>query len=173
MRYNYILTAVAAIALSSVAGRAGGDDIDRTTISNLDVERYMGLWYEIARFDHRFERNLEKCKALYTMRPNGKISVENSGVNAVSGQVKVAHGKAKMGKRAGALRVSFFLWFYSDYNILALDKEYQWALIGSHSPRYLWILARTPKLSDEVLNSIIDIARERGYDTSQLIYVRQ
>ena len=123
--------------------------IDRTTVASLDVKRYMGTWYEIARYDHSFERNMERCKAQYTLLPDGKIVVVYSGYNSRTGRYKTSVGKAKAGESAGQLRVSFFWFFYSDYNILALDANYDWALIGSRSPKYQWILARTPSLSGD------------------------
>ena len=148
-------------------------EINRATVTSLDVERYMGRWYEIARYDHSFERNMEYCKAQYTLLPDGKILVENSGVDSRNGKFRIADGKAKLGDHPGQLRVSFFLFFYSDYNILALDNNYEWALIGSKSPKYLWILSRTQKLPEVVLNEILLTAQNRGYDTSKLIMVQQ
>jgi lipocalin len=133
----------------------------------------MGRWYELARFDHSFERNLERCEAFYTLEPTGKIGVRNSGVDSKTGLLRISDGKAKLGKYPGQLRVSFFLFFYSDYNILALDENYQWSLVGSSTPDYLWILSRTPQLPQQTLDHILDIARKRGYDTSKLIYVKQ
>ena len=159
-----VMTAISCNAQSS---------INRTTVASLDVERYMGSWYEIARFDHSFERDMEYCKAQYSLMPDGKILVENSGVDSRSGKFRVVEGKAKLGSHPGQLRVSFFLFFYSDYNILALDKNYEWALIGSKSPKYLWVLARTPKLPEVVLNEILTEASDRGYDVSKLIMVKQ
>lgn len=144
-----------------------------TTVDNFDLNRYMGRWYEIARYDHRFERNLERCEAYYTLEPTGKIGVRNSGINTKTGLLKIADGKAKAGKYPGQLRVSFFLFFYSDYNVLALGDNYEWALVGSRSPKYLWILSRTPSLSDATIEHILSIARERGYNTDDLIWVRQ
>jgi lipocalin len=87
--------------------------------------------------------------------------------------LRITDGKAKLGKRPGQLRVSFFLFFYSDYNILALGENYDWALVGSKSPKYLWILSRTPRLPAPTIEHILSIARARGYDTSKLIWVRQ
>ena len=149
------------------------DTINRATVKSLDVERYMGRWYELARYDHSFERDLEYCQAQYTLLDNGKIRVENSGVDSKSGKRKLSVGKAKLGDAPGQLRVSFFLFFYSDYNILALDDNYEWALIGSKSPKYLWILSRTPQLPQSVMDDILTLARKRGYDTSELIMVKQ
>ena len=147
--------------------------IDRTTVDSLDLKRYMGRWYEIARYDHSFERNMEHCEAFYSLEPNGKILVRNSGVDAKTGLLRTTDGKAKLGKQPGQLRVSFFLFFYSDYNILALGEDYDWALVGSKSPKYLWILSRTPSLPEHTIEHILAIARERGYDTDNLIWVRQ
>ena len=149
------------------------NNINRTTVASLDVERYMGRWYEIARYDHNFEHHMEYCMAQYTLMPGGKILVENSGVDSRDGRYRIVDGKAKLGDHPGQLRVSFFLFFYSDYNILALDSNYEWALVGSHSPKYLWILSRTSKLPDVVLNNILSIAQEKGYDTSKLVMVKQ
>ena len=161
-----------AIVMTAISCNAQSS-IDRTTVASLDVERYMGRWYEIARYNHSFERNMEYCKAQYTLLPDGKILVENSGVDSRNGKFRVADGKAKLGDHPGQLRVSFFLFFFSDYNILALDPNYEWALVGSRSPKYLWILSRTQKLPDVVLADILLTAQQKGYDTSKLIMVTQ
>ena len=170
MRYLYTFV-MATILMATASCRA--QSIDRTTVDNLDLNRYMGRWYEIARYDHRFERNLERCEAYYTLEPTGKIGVRNSGINTKTGLLSIADGKAKAGKHPGQLRVSFFLFFYSDYNVLALGENYDWALVGSKSPKYLWILSRTPSLPESTIEHILTIARERGYDTDKLIWVRQ
>ena len=162
---------MAVILLSAEACKA--QTINTTTVDNLDVERYMGRWYELARYDHRFERNMERCEAYYTLEPDGKIAVRNSGIDTKTGLLRITDGKAKLGKLPGQLRVSFFLFFYSDYNILALGEDYDWALVGSSSPKYLWILSRTPSLPKPTIEHILSIARERGYDTDKLIWVQQ
>jgi lipocalin len=114
------------LIMSAMVCNAQQSDIDRTTVGTLDVERYMGTWFEVARYDHSFERGLEHCKAQYTLLADGRIVVENSGIDSRNGKFKLSVGKAKAGERAGQLRVSFFLFFYSDYNILALGKDYDW-----------------------------------------------
>ncbi|MFW5757035.1 MAG: lipocalin family protein, partial [Tangfeifania sp.] len=119
--------------------------MDFSTVQELDLKRYMGKWYEIARFDHRFERNLVGVTATYSLRDDGKIKVVNAGYkNNLDGKYKETVGKAKQPnpEEPGKLKVSFFLFFYADYYILELDAEYQWALIGSSSDKYLWILSR-------------------------------
>ena len=151
--------------------------IDKTTVRTLDVHKYMGKWYEIARFDHPFERHLVGVTAEYSLMDNGKIRVINSGYkNNFKGRHKKIEGKAKIPdpKEPGKLKVSFFLWFYSDYYVLELDElHYNYALIGSKSDKFLWILSRTPSLNEKTLNYLLEKARTRGYDTSRLIWVPQ
>ena len=162
---------MAVILLSAEACKA--QTINITTVDNLDLKRYMGRWYELARYDHRFERDMERCEAYYSLEPDGKIAVRNSGIDTKTGLLRITDGKAKLGKQPGQLRVSFFLFFYSDYNILALGEDYDWALVGSSSPKYLWILSRTPSLPKPTIEHILAIARQRGYDTDKLIWVQQ
>ena len=138
------------------------------------MQRYLGKWYEIARFDHSFERGLVGATATYSMRDDGKIKVLNQGYkNTLDGELSKAEGKAKLTDEPGKLKVSFFWIFYADYYIMELDENYRWALIGSKSDKYLWILSRTPKLEDNVKNLILHHATKRGYDTSKLIWVEQ
>ena len=153
---------------------AQNKSFDNTPISSLDIYRYLGLWYEIARFDHSFERGMTDVTAEYLLRDDGKIDVINSGWK--EGKYKVADGKARQPDPEGDpahLEVSFFLFFYSDYNVLMLDDDYQVALVGSGSPKYLWILSRTPAVSTDVLDTVLKEASDRGYDTSRLIWVDQ
>ena len=137
----------------------------------INLNKYLGKWYEIARFDHSFERDMEKVTAEYKLLPDGHIQVINAGYK--DGKFKETIGKAKTTNTSGLLRVSFFMNFYSDYRVLMIDKDYNYVLVGSSSPKYLWILSRTPQLDEEILESIIDAAQEKGYDTDNLIFVRQ
>ncbi len=150
--------------------------IDKTTIKEFNLKRYLGKWYEIARFNHRFERGLQGVTAEYSLREDGKIKVLNCGhKHSLTGEQTCTTGKARLPKdgQSGKLEVSFFLFFYSDYNILELGKDYEWALVGSSTDKYLWILSRTPQLPSETLNYLLEKARLRGYDTSKLIFVEQ
>lgn len=144
--------------------------VDNSVIDSLDVNRYLGEWYEIARYDHRFERGMENTRAIYSMRDDGMIDVINTGVK--DGERKESKGKAKLTDTPALLRVSFFGPFYSDYRVMMLDADYQYALIGSGSDDYLWILSRKPSLPDTVKQQVIKEAKRRGYDTSKLIWVR-
>ncbi|MBQ0025361.1 MAG: lipocalin family protein [Bacteroidales bacterium] len=147
--------------------------INNEPVAKLDLNRYLGSWYEIARYDHSFERGMTNTTAMYSIRPDGKIKVLNSGWQ--NGEYKESVGKAfRPDENVPALlRVSFFGPFYSDYRVLMLSSDYQVALVGSKNAKYLWILSRTPQLSDSVCMQVIDEARRRGYDTEKLIWVDQ
>lgn len=156
--------------------KAPNNMIDKTVIKQLDIERYMGTWYEIARYDHKFEHGLVGVTATYSFRKDGKIRVVNRGYKGgFSGPVSEAIGKAKVPDKnePGKLKVSFFWIFYGDYFVLDLDKNYQWALIGSRSDKYLWILSRTPAISNNLKQQLLQKLSKRGYDTSKLIMVEQ
>ena len=171
MKFCIFIIAVCLLSIN-ISCQTTDKNMDLTTIKDFDLERYLGKWYEIARFDHKFERGLVGVTATYSMREDGKIRVINQGFKGTpDGKRSVAEGKAKTTKEPGKLRVSFFWIFYADYLILELDDDYQWALIGSSSDKYLWILSRTPKLEDTITKNILDRAKSRGYDTSGLIWV--
>lgn len=164
-------TIFASLVALVCAGCSSTQNINNTPVAALDLNRYLGDWYEIARFDHSFERGLEFCKANYALREDGKIAVTNTGIK--EGKNKTSNGKAKTTDTPALLRVSFFGPFYSDYRVMMLDADYQWALIGSGSAKYLWILSRTPELPKETLDTILAEAQRRGYDTTKLIWVKQ
>jgi len=150
--------------------------IDKTVVTELELDRYLGTWYEIARYDHRFERDLVGVTATYSMRPDGKIKVLNAGYkNTLDGKLSEAEGKAKIpnANEPAKLKVSFFWIFYGDYFVMELDDDYQWAVIGSSSDKYLWILSRTPQMEPEVYQVLLDGLTKRGYDVSALIEVPQ
>ena len=168
-----ISLALAALSLPWLS-MAQDTQYNNSPISDFNLGRYLGTWYEIARFDHSFERGMDNVMAEYLLRDDGKIDVFNSGWK--NGEYKVTEGKAKQPdplRDPAHLEVSFFLFFYSDYNVMMLDDAYQVALVGSKSPKYLWILSRTRHLDNNTKNNILAIARSRGYDTSKLIWVKQ
>lgn len=173
MKTVFLLLPAAALLLSAGTAAAASDRPDRTPVPTLDLARYMGTWYEIARYDHSFERHLTAVRARYEPGSKGRIAVTNSGVDTRTGRSKTAHGKAHATSLPGQLRVSFFWFFYSDYNVLELGPDYDWALVGSKSPDYLWILSRTPMLPEQTLARILQLAEARGYDTSKLLFIEQ
>ncbi|MDX9771114.1 MAG: lipocalin family protein [Tenuifilaceae bacterium] len=146
------------------------------TVSDVELEKFLGVWYEIARFPHSFERDLVGVTATYSLKKNGNIRVLNQGYkNTLDGKVKSAKAFAKIPNpnEPGRLKVYFFWPFGADYLILDLDKDYQWALVGSSSPNYLWILSRSPQMDDGLYKSIVAKAKSLGYDISKLELVPQ
>jgi lipocalin len=145
--------------------------INSSVVKELDLNRYLGTWYEIARFPHTFEKNLQGVTATYSLRKDGKIKVLNQGYKgSIDGPLSTAVGKAKIPDKLqpSKLKVSFFLFFYGDYFVLELDPNYQWAMIGSGTPDFFWILSRTPKMDPVVYDNLIENARKRGYDISRI-----
>lgn len=142
-------------------------------VENFDVNRYLGTWYEIARFDFKFEKDLDNTSAQYALDKEGNVEVLNSGFNVIDKEWKKADGKAKFrgDKTVGALEVSFFGPFYSGYNIIALDEGYNYALIAGKNLDYLWILSRTKTIPEEIKQQYLAIAQEVGYDITRLIWV--
>lgn len=155
----------------SLFSACDASDIDNSTVKSVDLNRYLGSWYEIAKYDHYFERDLDYAMARYTLRDDGKIDVLNTGIK--DGRAKDAKGIAKTTDVPGLLRVSFFGPFFSDYRIMMLDEDYQYVLVGGSTDKYLWILSRTAELDDATLSLILAEADRRGYDTSKLIWVKQ
>lgn len=144
-------------------------------VRNFDLNRYLGKWYEVARVENRFERGLIKTTAEYTLNEDGTVNVLNRGVDEVSGRHKRASGTAKfvLEQDVGALKVSFFGPFYGGYNIVALDEDYQWAIIVGSSPKYFWVLSRTPEVPAVLRERVLNIAAEVGVITNNIKWVPQ
>lgn len=143
-------------------------------VDSFELQRYLGTWYEIARFDHRFERGLSRVTATYTKNKEGGVTVLNCGFNADQGEWQTAQGHAYFVQEpnVGHLKVSFFGPFYASYVIMALDKEdYQYALVTGPNRDYLWVLARRPDLNAEVVGQLIAAADSLGYPTDDFIWV--
>ncbi|MBS2099955.1 lipocalin family protein [Carboxylicivirga linearis] len=161
-----------AIALLTVACNSNKE---LPTVKEVDLNRYQGTWYEIARLPNRFEKDLECVTATYTLNNNGTIKVLNQGINLTDGmQKETATGKAKVPdtQHPGRLKVSFFGPFYGDYYIIDLDNNYQYALVGDPSRKYLWILSRTSSLPESVFNKLVSKANELEFATDQLHITR-
>ena len=145
-----------------------------TPVTNFELNRYLGRWYEVARLDHSFERNLEAVSAEYALRDDGGIKVINSGRNIDSGQIQQAEGRAYFVEdpSIGHLKVSFFGPFFGSYVIFELDQEdYQYAFVAGNTTDYLWLLSRSPKVSEELLEKFKSRAVELGFDLQELIMV--
>lgn len=170
-----------AILLAWMLSACTGAPDNVTPIKSFDTTQYLGTWYEIARLDHSFERNLEKVTATYSMRKDGGIQVINRGFNPETGQWKEAEGKAYFidppntdQTHTGRLKVSFFGPFYGAYNIIELDRPYyNYVMVCGPNKSYFWILSRTPQLAYPIKQELVATARELGFATEKLIYVNQ
>lgn len=153
------------------------NQINTTVVENLDLEHYMGTWYEIGRYDISFEKDLVGVTANYKLLDDGMVQVINTGYkDSLDGKIDIIEGKAKRqdkNSNNGALKVAFFLDFYAQYNVMELADDYSWALVGSRTNKYLWILSRTPSLDSNTIETILRLAANRGYDTSKILWVEQ
>ncbi|QKF73132.1 lipocalin domain-containing protein [Aliarcobacter faecis] len=147
---------------------------DLKTVEKVDLERYLGTWYEIARYEHSFQKDCKNVKANYSLREDKKIQVVNSCTKISTNEFKDAKAIAySVDETNSKLKVSFFRPFYGDYWILDLDKDYKYVIIGTPSKEYLWILSREKIMNDELLNKLLEKITSLGFDKSKLIYTIQ
>jgi len=145
-----------------------------TTVSSLDLRRYAGRWYEIARYPNRFERSCESdVTADYALRDDGKIGVVNA-CRKADGSRKQSKGYAKVVdvSTSAKLKVTFFWPFFGSYWIIDLDSDYRYAVVSEPSRRYLWILSRTPRMESGLYQPILERIRSLGFDPEKLILTR-
>lgn len=168
-----VLLCVFGLASCGSAQETDMKSIDNQTVSSLDLSKFVGQWYEIARYDHKFEKGMSNVSATYSIGENGKIAVLNEGMR--DGKAKSIKGKAKQPdpNDPGKLKVSFFLWFYSDYYVLYADPEYKYLLVGSSTDKYLWIMSREKSVPEDVMAGLLADLQSRGYDTDRLLFVEQ
>jgi apolipoprotein D and lipocalin family protein len=144
-------------------------------VTGFDLDRYLGDWYEIARLDHSFERNMSNVSARYSRGDKGEIRVLNRGFDEKSGKWKDIEGRGHFigDQKVGSLKVSFFGPFYGGYHIIALDKDsYRYAMVAGPKRSYLWILSRDKTLDKKVMSDLVSKARDWGFETDTLIYVK-
>ena len=147
-----------------------------TPVTGFNLQRYLGTWYEIARLDHSFECGLERVTAEYTLREDGGVRVINRGYDTRKDRWKTAEGRAYFVESSdkGYLKVSFFGPFYGSYVVFEVDqKDYRYAFVSGPDHSYLWLLSRTPAIDPALLARFEKTARQKGFDTDQLIYVNQ
>lgn len=145
------------------------------TVDSVDLSRYTGTWYEIARYPNRFQRDCQSdTTAEYTLRKDGKVQVVNS-CRQKDGKIKTVRGTAKIADKTtnAKLRVTFFWPFYGDYWVIGLDSDYRYAIVGEPKQKYLWILSRTPEMDGTTYEQIVEQIREASYDPEKLIKTRQ
>lgn len=171
-----VTTALALTAAACFGGPSGNKAVPEPA-KPVALGRYLGLWYEIARYDQSFETGCEGVTAEYAKRPDGLVSVKNTcREGGPDGAVRVSEGKAKIveGSDGAKLKVSFFgPFFFGNYWVLDRAEDYSWAIIGEGSGKYLWILSRQAVLPEAERDALIGRAKAMGYDVGRLKIVRQ
>jgi len=154
-----------------VAPTRAADEQPLETVDSVDLERYLGRWYEIASYPMFFQKGCTATTADYSLREDGLIEVINScRKKTLDGNLKEAKGRAKVvdPETNAKLKVSFFGPFWGDYWIIDLDPDYQWAVVGGPKRKYLWILSRTPQMDPAVFDEIVSRLPAKGYDPNRL-----
>jgi apolipoprotein D and lipocalin family protein len=169
------LTILLSLFLLTWSGAMDKERKPLAVVPSVDLGKYVGRWYEIARLPNRFEKKcVSSVTATYKLRPDGNIDVLNECKKA-SGELKKAKGKAKVvDKESNAkLKVTFFWPFYGDYWILDLGANYEYAVVGDESRKYLWILSRTPQIDEALYQKLLAKMANEGFDTSRIIKTQQ
>lgn len=148
-----------------------------SVVDDFSLERYLGTWYEVARLDNRFEKELEPVSASYSPAPDGSVRVINRGYDVKKQEWKTIEGRAVFADEKqqdkGALKVSFFGPFYASYNVIALDREnYSWALVCGRDKSYFWILSKRQDMDPALLKELVQKAASLGFDTARIRYVK-
>lgn len=169
MMKRWLFFGLALFVVSSCARIPGGVE----PVTGFDLMRYLGTWYEIARLDHAFERDLVDVTADYTLQEDGVVRVVNRGRNKRTGEWEEAVGKAYLleSPDVGSLKVSFFGPFYGGYHVAKLEADYQMALVVGPNLGYAWILARTPAPDQALCNEFQETARQIGIEDDQWIWI--
>jgi len=163
------LLSAACLALASLAGCS--NPLPLAVVDRVELTRYMGRWYEIAKYPTRFEKGCHGATADYTLRPDGKVDVVNRcRKGSMTGKEDVAKGVARpVDSQTNAKFKVMFQWpFEGDYWVIDLDPEYRWAVVGEPSRKYLWILSRTPTMSEPDYNGIVSRLPAKSYDPARL-----
>lgn len=144
-------------------------------VTNFNTDRYLGKWYEIARFDFRFEKNLNQVTANYSKKDNGTIKVDNRGFDYKKGEWKESIGEAKFvgDPSVAALKVSFFKPIWASYNVIDIDEDYKYALVVGNNKDYMWILSREKSIPEVYKQRFLAKAKSLGFDLERLVWVEQ
>ncbi len=139
------------------------------------LDRYLGKWYEIARLDFRFEKNLNNVTAEYSLNEDGSVKVLNRGYDYVNHEQKESIGKAVFADSPdeAKLLVSFFGPFYTGYNVISLDTDYKYALVAGKNSNYLWLLSREKSMPENVKKKFLEKAITLEYNVENLIWTEQ
>lgn len=183
MKQRHLIIATVALAGAAISLAGCATLLSRHPVGNravpepaktVDLQRYLGRWFEIARYEQSFQKGCEGVTADYSLRDDGSLLVVNR-CRKAGGNVSEARARAKVVDRAtnAKFKVSFFGPFYGDYWILDRDEDYRWAIVGEPSGRYLWLLSRSPTPSEAEVARLYQRARAIGYDTEMLLRTRQ
>lgn len=177
--FRHTCLVLAAGLLASACQPPSGRDASApplATVERVEIDRYLGRWFEIARYDHGFERGCAGVTADYALREDGKIAVTNTCYqNGLDGRMRTANGRARIADATtnAQLEVSFFGPFWGNYWIIDLADDYSWAVVSEPQGRYLWILSRTPQMEEDTLQDRLGWLEAQGFDTAMLIRVEQ
>jgi apolipoprotein D and lipocalin family protein len=171
-----ILSSVSVLTAAVPAFAMGRSHESLPTVESVDINRYLGTWYEIARLPQWFEKDCTAVTANYTLRDDGKIRVTNTCRKGTpDGEEKVSIGKAVVADPASnsKLRVSFFWPFFGDYWIIELGTDYDYAVVGSPDRKTLWILSRYPRMDSEQINAILERRKAQGFPVDAMEFTVQ
>lgn len=181
MKTRDVLLAISGAAVAAAAGvflarryrKTIPDGVE--AVKDFDVDKYLGRWYEIARLDYVSEKNLSRVTADYSLNDDGSLMVINCGYDKKRKRWASATGKAKFAdaNHDGKLKVSFFGPIYDGYNVVAIDEHYKYALVFGRNLNYMWLLSRNEIMPDKVKEEYLEIAKNAGYDVTQLIWTEQ
>ena len=168
-----VIAAVGIVGLALLSSCSVGIPKGATAVQNFNSDKYLGKWYEIARFDFRFERGLNNVTATYSMKDNGNIKVDNRGYNFEKKKWSQSTGEAKFvdKENVARLKVSFFKPIWAGYNVIDMDEDYKYALVAGNNLDYLWILSREKTIPAAYKKRFLDKAKSIGYNTDNLIWV--
>ena len=174
-RRRVLFTALSMVASAGLAGCAVSVPAHIQPISGFDAAKYAGTWYEIARIEQWFEKDLIQTSAQYTLQSNGSLQVINRGFHPEQQEWKESVGTARFlgDSRVAALKVSFFGPFYGGYNVVSLDADYQVALVVGHSTDYFWLLSRKQHLPQAEIYQLLQKAQAMGVDLNKVLLVKQ
>ncbi|OIO75528.1 MAG: hypothetical protein AUJ85_02910 [Elusimicrobia bacterium CG1_02_37_114] len=164
-------TMFAVFLLSLALNFSYAEMAEMKTVDSVDLNRYLGKWYEIAKYPNWFEKNLTAVTAAYSLRDDGKIKVLNAGrKGSPDGKEKTALGKAWVAdkKTNAKLKVQFFWPFSGNYWIIELGSNYEYAVVGEPKRKYLWILGRTPEMNEKLYNELLKRIEKHGYDLNKI-----
>lgn len=169
--FGFIALLVAVVAISSQSATAASGNPYLPTVAKVDLQRYMGVWHEIARLEQHFQKNCIGSSAEYSLRDDGEVTVINRCVDSRDGSMREAKGRAWSVDPTdnSKLKVSFFWPFRGDYWIIELGENYQYSVVGTPNRKYLWILAREPVMDGAIYSGIIERLRKHGFSVDNLI----